>query len=166
MKANHNTVKIDPDFEKHYPGASPTATEAAMNLVRTADLLVKRISDLVQPFGLSPSSALALSIIADEEVPLPPNEIAERLIISRATITGLLDSLERRGYVRRMPHSSDRRMLLIEPTESGRNVAYEFRLVVHRQQKEWLAAALTESEQGQLVDTLHRLQLSLTDRKD
>jgi MarR family 2-MHQ and catechol resistance regulon transcriptional repressor len=108
---------------------------------------------------------LALSIIADEEVPLPPNEIAERLIISRATITGLLDSLERRGYVRRMPHSSDRRMLLIEPTESGRNVAHEFRLVVHRQQKEWLAA-LKESEQGQLVDTLHRLQSSLTDEKD
>jgi DNA-binding MarR family transcriptional regulator len=165
MEANHNILKIDPDFEKHYPGASPTATEAAMNLVRTADLLVKRISDLVQPFGLSPSSALALSIIADAEVPLPPNEIAERLIISRATITGLLDSLERRGYVRRMPHSSDRRMLLIEPTESGRNIANEFRLVVHRQQKEWLAA-LTESEQGQLVDTLHRLQSALADDKD
>jgi len=48
MEANHNLVKIDPDFEKHYPGASPIATEAAMNLVRTADLLVKRISDLVQ----------------------------------------------------------------------------------------------------------------------
>src|ERR1041385_9353999 len=88
MEANHNIVKIDPDFEKHYPGASSTATEAAMNLVRTADLLVKRISDLVQPFGLSPSSALTLSIIADAEVPLPPNEIAQRLIISRARITG------------------------------------------------------------------------------
>jgi DNA-binding MarR family transcriptional regulator len=108
---------------------------------------------------------LALSIIADAEVPLPPNEIAERLIISRATITGLLDSLERRGYVRRMPHSSDRRMLLIEPTESGRKVANEFRLVVHRQQKEWLSA-LTESEQGQLVDMLHQLQSALTDDKD
>ena len=165
MEPNHNIVKIDPDFEKHYPGASATATEAAMNLVRTADLLVKRISALVQPFGLSPSSALALSIIADAKAPLPPNEIAERLIISRATITGLLDSLERRGYVRRMPHSSDRRMLLIEPTESGRSIANEFRLVVHRQQKEWMAA-LTELEQGQLVDTLHRLQSALADDKD
>jgi DNA-binding MarR family transcriptional regulator len=165
MSANHNWVKIDPDFEKHYPDASPTATEAAMNLVRTADLLVKRISDLVQPFGLSPSSALALSIIVNEEVPLPPNKIAERLIISRATITGLLDSLEQRGYVRRMPHSSDRRMLLIEPTESGRNVAHAFRLVVHKQQKEWMAA-LSESEQGQLVDTLHRLQSALAGEKD
>jgi len=165
METNHNFVEIDPDFEKRYPDASPTATEAAMNLVRTADMLVKRINVLVQPFGLSPSSALALSVIVNEEVPLPPNEIAERLIISRATITGLLDSLERRGYVRRMPHSSDRRMLLIEPTESGRSVANEFRLVVHKHQKQWLAV-LSESEQGQLVNTLHRLQSALADEKD
>ena len=122
MEANHNIVKIDPDFEKHYPGASPTATEAAMNLVRTADLLVKRISDLVQPFGLSPSSALALSIIVDAEVPLPPNEIAERLIISRATITGLLDSLERREMIRRAPHPEDRRMLHIQITPKARRL--------------------------------------------
>ena len=165
MVTNYNFVKIDPDFEKQYPDASPTATEAAMNLVRTADLLVKRISDLVQPFGLSPSSGLALSIIANEEVPLAPNEIAERLIISRATITGLLDSLERRGYVRRMPHSTDRRMLLIEPTESGRKVAHEFRLVVHKQQKQWLSV-LPESEQRQLVETLHRLQSALVVEED
>src|SRR5512147_1338773 len=124
MEANHNLVKIDPDFERHYPGASPTATEAAMNLVRTADMLVKRIGDLVQPFGLSPSSALALSIVVDAQEPLAPNQIATRLIISRATVTGLVDSLERRGYVRRVPHTSDRRMLLVEPTESGCQVAH------------------------------------------
>jgi DNA-binding MarR family transcriptional regulator len=165
METNYNFVRIDPEFEQRYPGASPAATEAAMNLVRTADLLVKRINDLVQPFGLSPSSALALSIIADEITPLAPNEIAERLIISRATITGLLDSLERRGYVRRMPHATDRRMLLIEPTESGRQVAREFRLVVHQHQKEWLAI-LSESEQKQLVATLHRLQMALAAKED
>jgi len=165
MVTNHSWVKIDPDFKKHYPDASPVATEAAMNLVRTADMLVKLIWDLVQPFGLSPSSALALSVIVNSEVPLPPNEIAERLIISRATITGLLDSLERRGYVRRMPHSSDRRMLLIEPTESGCKVAQAFRLVVHKQQKEWLAV-LSEVEQEQLIETLHRLQSALASEKD
>jgi DNA-binding MarR family transcriptional regulator len=164
MEANQNRIQIPSDFEQRYPGASPTSTEAAMNLVRTADMLVKRIGDLVQPFGLSPSSALALGILVDAESPLPPNQIASRLIISRATVTGLLDSLEQRGYVRRLPHSSDRRMLLVEPTESGCRVAYEFRLVVHRRQTEWLAA-LSESEQGQLIDALHRLESVLSDVK-
>jgi DNA-binding MarR family transcriptional regulator len=156
MAANQYEIQIAPDFKERYPGASPTATEAAMNLVRTADMLVKHIGDLVQPFGLSPSSALALGILVDAETPLPPNKIAQRLIISRATVT---------GYVRREPHPSDRRMLFIEPTESGCRVAQEFRLVVHRHQKEWLAA-LSETEQGQLIDALHRLESVLADGKD
>ncbi len=161
---NQIEIQMVPDFEERYPGASPKATEAAMNLVRTADMLVKRIGDLVRPFGLSPSSALALGIVVDAREPLPPNQIAARLIISRATVTGLIDSLERRGYVRRVPHSSDRRMLLIEPTESGRQVAHEFRLVVHRRQKEWLSA-LSESQRDQLIEVLHQLQSVLADAK-
>ena len=162
--ANHNRIRLDSDFDERFPGASATATESAMNLVRAADLLVKRIAELVQPFGLTPSSGLVMGILADAEAPMPPNEIAERLIISRATVTGLLDSLERRGYVRRLPHGTDRRMLLIELTEAGRQTAAEFRLVVHQHQKTWLSA-LSEKEQGQLIRALHRLQAALIDSK-
>ncbi len=133
-----------------------------MNLVRTADLLVKRIADLVQPFDLTPSSGLVLGILADAGAPLPPNQIAERLIISRATVTGLLDSLERRGYVRRLPHARDRRMLLIELTDAGRRVAHDFRLLVHQQEKEWLKA-LSEPEQARLIRALHRVQDALSE---
>ncbi len=160
--ANQNFVQLPPDFNKRYPGASSKATETAINLVRTSDLLVKRIADLVQAFDLTPSSGLVLGILADREEPLPPNKIAERLIISRASVTSLIDSLERRGYVRRTPHSTDRRMLLIELTDTGRQVAHDFRLLVHQNQKTWLAA-LTEQEQTQLIDTLHRIQASLSD---
>jgi DNA-binding MarR family transcriptional regulator len=106
--ANQNSIQLSPDFSQQYPGASPKATETAMNLVRTSELLVKRIADLVQPFDLTSSSGLVLGILADFGGPLPPNKIAERLIISRASVTSLLDSLERRGYVRRSPHGTDR----------------------------------------------------------
>ena len=160
--ANQNLIQIAPDFTKRYPGASPKATETAMNLVRTSERLVKRIADLIQPFDLTPSSGLVLGILADFGGPLPPNKIAERLIISRASVTSLIDSLERRGYVRRSPHSTDRRMLLIELTDKGREVAHQFRLLVHQHQKAWLSV-LTEQEQTQLIDTLHRLQDALND---
>lgn len=135
-----------------------------MNLVLTSDLIVKRISDLLQPFDLSPASGLVLSILADAESPLPPNEIADRLIISRATVTGLLDSLEKRGYAQRIPHLSDRRMLLVQLTERGRQVANEFRPIVHQHQKVWLGV-LNEDEQQRLIDSLQRLQATLVDSK-
>lgn len=159
--ANKNQIRLPPDFSKQFPDSNAKATESAMNLVRTADLLVKRIGDLVQPFNLTPSSGLVLGILADAGEPLPPNQIAERLIISRASVTSLLDSLEQRGYVRRLPHATDRRMLLVELTEAGRQVSHEVRLLVHQHQKVWLAV-LTEQEQEQLINTLHRLQTVLT----
>jgi DNA-binding MarR family transcriptional regulator len=155
--ANQFSVQIAPNFEDLYPDASAKATECAMNLVFTAELLVKRISELVQPFNLTPASGLVLSILADSESPLPPNQIADRLIISRATVTGLVDSLEQRGYVRRLPHPSDRRMLLVEPTDTGRQIADAFRPIVHQHQKVWMDV-LNEQEQEQLINFLKQLQ--------
>src|SRR5512142_2742513 len=156
------SIKIAPDFEELYPDASATATECAMNLVFTAELLEKRISSLLLPLGLSPATGLVLSILVDSETSVSPNHIAERLIISRASVTSLLDSLEKRGFVKRQPHPSDRRMLLVELTNSGRQVANQFRPIVHQHQKVWLNV-LNEKEQEQLIQTLHRLQASLMD---
>jgi DNA-binding MarR family transcriptional regulator len=133
-----------------------------MNLIFTAGLLEKRITSLLLPFDLSPATGLVLSIIADSETSVSPNHIADRLIISRASVTSLLDSLEKRGYVKRQPHPSDRRMLLVELTTSGRQVANQFRPIVHQHQKVWLNA-LNEKEQEQLIQMLHRLQASLLD---
>jgi DNA-binding MarR family transcriptional regulator len=155
--ANHSPIKLPPDFEKRYPNSSAKATECAMNLVRTADMLVKRISQLLQQFDLTPASGLVVGMLADSESSLSPNEIADRLIISRASVTGLIDSLERREYVRRLPHQSDRRMLLVELTEKGRQVAVAFRPIVHQHQKEWFEA-LSDTQKEQLIDSLHQLQ--------
>lgn len=132
-----------------------------MNLAFTADAMTKRIAELIQPFDLTPASGLMLSILADSDIPLPPNEIADRLIITRATVTGLIDSLERRGYVQRAPHLSDRRMILVQITDTGRQVANAFRPVVHQHETAWFGA-LSEAEQRQLVHLLHRVQSSLS----
>ena len=160
--SNDFSIKIAPDFEQRYPDASAKATECAMNLVLTADLLEKHIASLLLPLNLSPATGLVLSILADFEAPISPNHIADRLIISRASVTSLLDSLEKRGFVKRQPHPSDRRMLLVEQTNSGRQVANQFRLIVHQHQKVWLSA-LNENEQEQFIQMLHRLQTSLKD---
>jgi DNA-binding MarR family transcriptional regulator len=158
-------IQIVPDFQARYPDASAHATECAMNLVLTSELLVKRISALLQPLHLSSASGLVLSILADTESPIPPNEIAERLIVSRATVTGLLDSLERQDYIRRLPHPSDRRMILAEITDAGRRAADTFRPLVHARENKWFSV-LDEAEQTQFLAALHRLQESLRGPKE
>ena len=136
-----------------------------MNLAFTADLMFGEISRLLRPFDLTPASGLVLSNLAESGEPLAPREIAERLIVSRATITGLLDSLERRQYLRRLPHPADRRMLLVEITESGRRVADEFRPVVHRQQRLWFQSR-DEDDKQSFILYLQQIQGSLSASED
>jgi DNA-binding MarR family transcriptional regulator len=44
------------------------------------------------------------------------------LIVTRATVTGLLDSLERRELVRRTANPADRRSIFVEITREGLKV--------------------------------------------
>ena len=158
-------VSVRSDFEQLYPDASGRATECAMNLVLTTDLLTSQIARLLRPFDLTPASALVLSLLADAEDSLPPHEIAQRLIVSRAAVTGLIDSLEKREYVRRRPHPTDRRMLQVEITRKGRKVAQDFRPIVHRHQRMWFQT-LGEQEQDRLIGFLGRVQTSLREAQE
>jgi hypothetical protein len=53
-------------------------------------------------------------------------------------------------------------MLLVELTDTGRQVTDAFRPIVHQNQKVWLGP-LSEADQQQLIAWFHRLQVSLMD---
>ncbi|AKI98675.1 DNA-binding MarR family transcriptional regulator [Archangium gephyra] len=59
--------------------------------------------------------------------PLSPGQLARRQRVTPAVITGLLDRLEQRGYVRREADPEDRRRLRLVLTESGREVGQALR---------------------------------------
>jgi DNA-binding MarR family transcriptional regulator len=50
-------------------------------------------------------------------------QISQGLMLENPTITGLIDRLEKSGYVKRSDHPNDRRVYLIYLTEKGRKVA-------------------------------------------
>jgi DNA-binding MarR family transcriptional regulator len=91
---------------------------------------------------------------------MTPSELGERLIVTRATVTGLLDSLERTGFVHRSANPTDRRSLVVEITPAGLAVVQEVRTIVHRQEKAWMAG-LSEPELRSYIAQLHRIQDSL-----
>lgn len=45
--------------------------------------------------------------------PLSPKEISKRIHLSTGATTGMLDRLEQRGFVKRVPHPTDRRSVLV-----------------------------------------------------
>jgi DNA-binding MarR family transcriptional regulator len=51
--------------------------------------------------------------------------IAKQLMVTPAVVTGIVDRLERRGFVRRTADAGDRRVVRLSLTESGRKVSID-----------------------------------------
>ncbi len=51
--------------------------------------------------------------------PMTPSDLAAELHLTTAAVTSVIDRLVQAGHVRRQPHPSDRRRIVIEPTESS-----------------------------------------------
>ena len=73
--------------------------EAALNVLRTNDQFQIRFTRLLRPFDLTPSQYNILRILRGEGAPLPILEIASRTITVVPGITGLIDRLEKAGFV-------------------------------------------------------------------
>jgi len=147
------------DFYEQTPDAHLLATEAVMNTIETADAVFDRIGRLLRPLKVSQAGGLALATLRDHG-PLSPSELGERLIVSRATVTGLVDSLERKGFAERSPNPADRRSLLVSITPTGREVAQQVRTIIHRHEKRWLSG-FTDDELRTYIAIHHRIQDSL-----
>lgn len=144
------------DFYDQTPDANILATEAVMNTIRTADMLFDQIGRLLRPLNVSAAGGLVLGLLRDHG-PMSPSVLSDRLIVTRATVTGVLDSLERRGFVRRSANPADRRGQIAEITPAGRQVLQELRTLIHGNEKAW-ASVLTDAELRTYIGLLHRIQ--------
>ena len=73
--------------------------------------------------GLSEGKFVLLSLLRDVPDGLSPHELAERAGVTRGTITGLLDGLERDGFLARHADRLDRRKLLVRLSAKGEGAA-------------------------------------------
>ena len=94
--------------------------EVALNMARTLDVLEGGFSRLFKEAGISAPLYNVLRILRGEGKPLPCLEVASRMVTRLPDITRLVDRLEQKGYVTRTRTEADRRVVLLEITESGR----------------------------------------------
>lgn len=153
-------IEMPDDYYAQTPEANARATEAVMNTIKTADLIFDRIGRLLRPLNVSAAGGLVLGVLRDHGA-MSPSELGERLIVTRATVTGLLDSLERRGFVKRSTNPADRRSLVVEITPAGLVVLQALRTLIHRHEQSWMSS-FSEAELGAYIATLHRIQESVT----
>jgi DNA-binding MarR family transcriptional regulator len=157
-------IQMPPDFHEQTPDANVRATEAVMNTIRAADMAFERIGRLLRPLGVSAAGGLVLGQLRDHGA-MSPSELGERLIVTRATVTGLLDSLERRGLVSRSANPVDRRGLLVGITPAGLAVIQEVRTLIHARETAWMSN-FSDAELATYIAFLHRIQDSIAASDD
>ncbi|HEY5611892.1 MAG TPA: MarR family transcriptional regulator [Thermoanaerobaculia bacterium] len=87
--------------------------EATVALLRTADVVRRRVTAVIEPHGITGQQYNVLRILRGAgDQGLPTLEIAERMIEQAPGITRLLDRLEAKGLVRRERCERDRRQVL------------------------------------------------------
>jgi MarR family transcriptional regulator, 2-MHQ and catechol-resistance regulon repressor len=156
-------IRVPDDFEQEFPGASRSAAEVAANLVRTSDAFLAELDRRRREIAdLSASAFQALAILDGAGEPIPGHLIAERLLVSSASMTSLLDTLEARGLIERHPHPTDRRKVLIHLTDSAREIVDRMLPTVHAAATEAFAD-LTKSEREQLITSFGMIRARLTE---
>ncbi|WNI22899.1 MarR family transcriptional regulator [Streptomyces sp. ITFR-16] len=143
---------LDPDIE----GAVTRMKKISVHLRRV------REQSLVD-FDLDRQEFDTLHKLAGRGGKAAPSELAADLDLAPASVTGRLDALERRGFVRRRPSTTDRRRVDVELTDEGRST-WIGAMEVLGHEEERLLRTLDEEERTQLNDMLRRVMVVAEDR--
>lgn len=109
--------------------------------------------------GTAPSDVWALEHLLSDG-PLGPVELGHRLGMTSASATTLVDRMEAAGHVERRPHPSDRRRLVVAPTERA-IAAVEESIAPLIPELVAAAADLTPSERATVAGYLDRVIAAL-----
>jgi DNA-binding MarR family transcriptional regulator len=115
---------------RKFPELDPSACVAYLNLLRAGDEVFSIMERYLTEHNISQGRFSVLMLLwkspggaAGEACgggrPHTPAELAEAAGVTRATMTGLIDTLERDGLARREPDPNDRRMMGVQLTDKG-----------------------------------------------
>ena len=114
------TPEILGKFAERYPDADVTAIASFLYLLRIATDLSLALDTCLSKHGLLQGRWWVLILLMREESNAAmPSILAEKVGVSRATMTGLIDGLEQSGLVTRVFAKEDRRSVKIKLTDAG-----------------------------------------------
>ena len=152
-----------PSFEviqantRRYPEIDPSAAHACLVMLRVASDVLAGLDAYWARQGMSQGRFTVLMLLnRDPERGINPCDLADRAGVTRATVTGLLDGLERDRLVARQGDAEDRRKLVIVLTARGRKYL-DARLPDYFRRVATLMGHLTEAQRHALEELLGKV---------
>ena len=122
--SDDTTDQVLSGWDETRPDLDIGVLQVTARLSRIGPHLARRQDEVFGRFGLSRGEVGALSAlrIAGPPYRLSPTRLSKGLMLSSAGVTSRIDRLERRGFVRRLADPDDRRGVIVELTDEGREV--------------------------------------------
>ncbi len=117
-------------------------------------LLERRFYEL----GVSASQARVLLVLHFAQEPIKPSLVATLLFQETQSITGILQRIESKGWVRRFPDKTDRRAVGLELTPDGRKLAEKLDQISQGLYQELFDSALSAAEARQVAAALRKVR--------
>lgn len=135
---------------------------AVTSLMRAQQIVLARVEEVLRPHELTFARyELLMLLLFSRNGSLPLSRVGDRLQVHPASVTNLVDRLERQGLVRRVPHPSDRRATLAELTDAGRQLADAATADLNR--VVFSAPGLADDDLSSLISVLRTLRRAAGD---
>lgn len=132
--------------------------EAVLNVMRTAEVIERVLSDFLKGFDLSPVQYNVLRILRGAEpAGASCSQIGERLLTRDPDITRLLDRMESRGWIMRERSREDRRAVITRISETGMQLVNRIDQPIEAMNQSRMGG-LDRSDLAALVTTLERVR--------
>lgn len=154
------------ECSKRYPDLDPHAADLFMHLLRSADELFEFKADYLSRNNISNGRFTVLMLLSTRNEgqetgaclpPRSPADLAEMAGVTRATMTGLVDTLEKDGLVRRESDPHDRRATLVHLTPKA-EIFMQNLLPGYFRQVSAIMAPLDSHEQAELLRLLTKVR--------
>jgi DNA-binding MarR family transcriptional regulator len=129
---------------------------ALRRILRATELYGRKLASAA---GLTAVQFRVLQIVSENTI-MTPKDISKQMGVSQATITALIDKLEKQGMVQRTKSEADRRQINITLTQRGMDtVATAPDALQQRYVRQF--ELLQDWEQAQLISSLERIAAML-----
>lgn len=115
------TASINKELELEQP-MEDIRHELVLNIVRTATIIAGEGAVLFRQFDLTEAQFNVLFALKYKKNEWTQSDLGKRLVVTRASITSVLDKLESKGLVRRNDVAGNRRIYHISLTRKGQNL--------------------------------------------
>ena len=129
-------------------------------LMQAGEVYTKELNKRFNVSAPQVASLLALN----EAGAMSPSQLARRILVKSSTVTGIIDRLEHKGLVTRIRNSPDRRVITLELTPTGKDLARNAPPPVQMKIVQGLSN-MDESERKEIIRSLEKLT-EMIDRED